>query len=320
MGTDHRQQGFSLIELMIAVTLSLVVGAAVISLLLQTKRSNLQNDNIARMQENARIAMQILREDLLHATFMGSTDTPTGVNTTTFAPTAPSPDCGPNGNAYTVGAISNQLSYAYSQTPAQVSAAYGCIASDDVRGDGTNVLVIKRAAAETVTPAANDNIVYVHANQNQGALYHNNGGAAPSFGTDRPYRAHIYYVDDQLVLSREYLRNGAAPAMVKEALVEGIEWFHVDFGIDSEGDGDTAPDYYTRAPTAAELANAVTARIYVLVQAPERGNDLGYVNDKIYYLGSADPLGPFNDTISRRVYATTVVLKNPRIRALMNNP
>lgn len=123
-----------------------------------------------------------------------------------------------------------------------------------------------------------------------------------------------------------------------EALVEGVEGFRVEYGIDNVSDsgaavnlgqaitwansvtktsptnrGDGAPDgSYIRCTTAtpctaAQLANAVAVKIYVLVRNEKQTP--GYQDTKTYHLGST-PLGPFNDGYKRHLFTQTVRLTN----------
>lgn len=59
-----RQQGFSLIELMIAITLALLLMAGVMQFMTSSRQTFELNSDISRIQENGRIAMDILVKDL----------------------------------------------------------------------------------------------------------------------------------------------------------------------------------------------------------------------------------------------------------------
>ncbi len=65
------QAGMSLIELMIAMTLGLVVLGGVATAFLGSKQSYRVNDNLARMQESARYAFDILSKDIRMAGYFG---------------------------------------------------------------------------------------------------------------------------------------------------------------------------------------------------------------------------------------------------------
>ena len=110
-------------------------------------------------------------------------------------------------------------------------------------------------------------------------------------------------------LCRKTLTTSAATLALdsSECLVEGIENLQIEFGLDNSVPIDFVPDYYEKAPTAAELERAVTARIYLLARslAPMPG----YSNDKSYNLG-AITIAALDDGYYRRVLQTTVMLRN----------
>ena len=60
MKKDLNQKGFALIELMIGLVLGLFVTGIVITVFMQSKRSYNQDDEIARLQENGRYALQVM--------------------------------------------------------------------------------------------------------------------------------------------------------------------------------------------------------------------------------------------------------------------
>ena len=63
----NRISGFSLIELMVAITLGLVLTAGMIQLFSSTKLTFQTNDGLARVQENGRFAIEILKRELRQA-------------------------------------------------------------------------------------------------------------------------------------------------------------------------------------------------------------------------------------------------------------
>lgn len=65
------QRGLTLIELMIAVVLALVVTAAVVAVMISSKKAYVTQDKLARVQENGRFAMHYLMQDIRMAKYMG---------------------------------------------------------------------------------------------------------------------------------------------------------------------------------------------------------------------------------------------------------
>lgn len=65
------QSGFTLVELMIAITISLLIMLALISVFINLSRNNNELSKTNLQIENGRLAMQLLQDDLAHAGFWG---------------------------------------------------------------------------------------------------------------------------------------------------------------------------------------------------------------------------------------------------------
>lgn len=61
---DDEHKGFTLVEILVALSLSLVLIGGMLSVLLSSKQAYLRKDNIALMQENLRVAADLLRKSL----------------------------------------------------------------------------------------------------------------------------------------------------------------------------------------------------------------------------------------------------------------
>ena len=61
------EQGFSLVELMVAMTLGLIVVAAAISILIANRSTYAANQGLSRVQENARASFELMARDLRNA-------------------------------------------------------------------------------------------------------------------------------------------------------------------------------------------------------------------------------------------------------------
>lgn len=70
-----RERGFTMVEMMVALTLSLVLLGAITYVVVNSNKSYNTTDSLARLQENARFAMEFITRDLRRAGYMGcSTD------------------------------------------------------------------------------------------------------------------------------------------------------------------------------------------------------------------------------------------------------
>lgn len=177
------------------------------------------------------------------------------------------------------------------------------------------------------------------------------------FANKRKFISNIYYIRDYAVtigdgvptlMRSQFDRKTIAgvPVLAHQAaepMIEGIEGFSVELGIDNVSDsgaavvlndainwavttpantsptnrGDGMPDgVFVRCTdavpcTAAQLTNAVAVKLYVLVRSVNMTP--GYTDTKTYAMGTTAPiltLGPFNDGYKRHLYTQTVRLIN----------
>jgi type IV pilus assembly protein PilW len=106
-------------------------------------------------------------------------------------------------------------------------------------------------------------------------------------------------------LKRIELQSG--PSWNTVSLVQGIENFQVEYGIDTSGDG--VPDSYVTAPANTnDWSNVVALRIHLLVRNID--TTPGYKDTKQYNLGLAGTTAAANDAYKRHVYTALVRVNN----------
>ncbi len=323
MNYRSRQTGFSLIELMIAMLLGLVIMAGLVNLFLQTKRSFNQNESIARMQEDARFALDTIVTDLSMAGMLADLLTPQGMGFDTTL--ALGVDCGPAGFPNWAFSMINlagdyvAMESVDNATDGTANGAHSCLAAGDVK-PGTDILTIKRVAGRA-QPAPEAGRVYLRTNGTAGLLFTEPVSAAPPIIVPIPfqdweYLPVIYYVQNYAfapgdgipTLCRKVLSPvGGASSMTSECLARGVEDLQVEYGIDTDNDG--SANVYLTAPLASQMSQVVSAKIYLLMRSEDA--DLSYDNDKVYTLSNAAPFTP-NDNFYRRTFSTTVGIRNLR--------
>ncbi len=65
--SPHKTKGFTLVELLVALVLGLVILGGVLSIFSETRRSFRLNENLSRVQENARFGFEVLARELREA-------------------------------------------------------------------------------------------------------------------------------------------------------------------------------------------------------------------------------------------------------------
>lgn len=357
------QAGISLVELMVAMVLGLLLATALGALFVNVSSTNNEMAKTNSQIENGRFAMQILQNDLAHVGFWGSY-VPNYDNLSFSTVPNDVPDTVPNPcaawnslDAKNLIGIGVQVYDAAASFPTGTSCATGAVQNVKV---GTDILVVRHlepclpgqgncdadnanrlyfqstlCASESATPYVLGNTGFTLKTRACGLV------TAPK----RRYLSHIYYVQQvgtgvpTLVRSELDWNGTALEQGAAVALVEGVEDFRVELGIDSlsasgaavnyaaaiawaapplqaaptnRGNGSVDGNYIrctTASPcTAAQLTNAVAASVHLLVRA--RDATAGYTDSKSYVLGAAGTVGPFNDNFKRHVFTSTVRFNN----------
>jgi type IV pilus assembly protein PilW len=90
-------------------------------------------------------------------------------------------------------------------------------------------------------------------------------------------------------------------------LVEGIESLQILFGVTNSPPSGPPNQYYKANDVNLNWANVVSVRIGILARTPNQQD--ADVDTRTYDVNGT-VLGPFNDRNSRRVFMTTVSLRN----------
>lgn len=313
-------RGFSLIELMVSLAIGVVMTFGVVNLFLQSKTSFLQDEEIARMQENGRFALRLISRELAMTGFVGGLVDMDEISTA-LTITASS-DCGTG-----MLATGTAVEHTNNAATATINNSHKCLTNNQLQ-NGTDVILVRRTLDTphmtdgTVATALENNTVYLRvedygasATLIKGSSFSAGDKTAGSTVDAWEYRPILFAIrqysqtsgDGIPTLCREVLTTTTGTvAPTGDCLVEGIEAIHVDFGLDTDDPPDYEVDIYDAAPTVAELATAVTARIYVLARSINTVPN--YTNDKTYKMGSTSVTA--SDSFYRRMFETTVVMRN----------
>ncbi|MGD8941496.1 MAG: PilW family protein [Gammaproteobacteria bacterium] len=85
------QKGMTIVEIMVAITISLVLLSGVAQIFLSSKQSYRMNEELARLQENGRIVLDLLSQDVRMIGYQGCAD-PEDIPATIVANNAPTSD------------------------------------------------------------------------------------------------------------------------------------------------------------------------------------------------------------------------------------
>lgn len=305
------QRGISLVEVMVAMTIGIFLSIGAVNVYLTNSRGYVENEEMARMQENGRFALRFLARELSMSGFLS------GVEPENVTPFAVTGDCATNWatNPLVSVEIVNNTTGASAVTSA--GTTLGCVS--DLQA-GSDIITVKRLAG---TPSVEDGtsnssvsgkFTYLRIDNGTGT----NGFTTGSFGSINTnidvwrYIARAIFVRNYSQAARDNIPSLCAAtlnaAMENNCVAEGVEAFQIEFGVDTNGDN--SANYFVTNPDTSSN-DVVAARIYVLMRSI--GEVGGYSNDAVYQMGSTAVNGgaAFNDGYYRKVYSTTVKLRNP---------
>ncbi|MEM6513616.1 MAG: PilW family protein [Pseudomonadota bacterium] len=324
----HKQQyGTTLIELMVALAIGsfLIIGA--VQIYNQSRQAFVINESIARVQETAQFAMDIVESDIRMSSNWGRTSRSLSIEGRSLSGNA-------NPNSLTVPTDCGAqwvLDLGLPVDGDNNTYALGCDPTGTAMAN-SDVLTVRRAS---VTPTADATLLngklYVQSTRIQGDIVVGDGSTLVPVPVDAsdPSTHNLmissYYVatDSTLIpgtpsLRRKILQmNGGSMSIIDEEVAPGVENLQVQFGVDL--DQDNTVDRYVNPgdevydPLASGYvpgARVMTARIWMIVRASRI--EVGIQDDRSYEPGDRD-LGTPTDSFRRMQISKTILLRNSLI-------
>ena len=297
------QQGMTLIEIMIAMLLGLFLIASVMQIYIGSKQSSRMLENLSRMQENGRFAMDFISRDIREADYWGclqnGLDDVGAANKTKYSIT--------NGLTGTEGASGNpdgitmrggkgESIAVQSQTSANTNITITAAATGNELQAGEAVLITDCGGGVgdifTVAGVAGGTVVSQDITGGQ--------DISKAYGAG----ASIHH----LVTSIYFIQAGALQRTINGTtteLVEGIEDMQILYGEDT--DNDFTPNYYVSADNVVDMDNVVSVRVNLLAVSAD--NNL--TTAPIDYEFSGNTITPTaGDRKLRREFSSTIAVRN----------
>lgn len=331
------QAGVSLIELMVALVIGLFLILGAVTVYTQSRSTYQAIDATSRVQEKARYAMSVLESDVRMANFWGLNAradyiivdrdaVPGGVKLQAIDELAAViDDCAAD---WVI-----DLTEYVGGTDGGYTALSGCTPSLGSHVAGTDVLVVRRASSERLL-AANSmkpDGLYIQTGRIKGTVFSTAVTCSPLVEECIPTEylppkseTHDlvvlgYFVSSastgdstQPSLRRKRLVNGDTGARImEEEILNGIEDFQVQFGVDTDATPDGNADIFVN-PGDAELADGpvVAVRIWLRVRSDEQ--DFTYYDAGTYQYG--DMTSPATISDADRRYRRVVIEKTIELR------
>jgi type IV pilus assembly protein PilW len=278
-------RGFTVIEMAVVLALSVAVLGMILQIFSSNRENALVQDNLARMQENARIAVQALQEGIRVAGFAGEIQEYWNIEFSTTQPVGTvSGECFDRVSSsgfrwvapfVTVGTspplVAPKLYGVNGMTNSTIGDFAGCLQANGF-ASGTDVLSLHYVGPETFADSAfaiTANNLYVRANLFNGLVFRSNGSTPPSDSWAGGPNTAIYPLQAAVYFARGCSNAGAnnvcgdtgddsIPSLVRKSLqpsgtlttevvAEGVVGFQVRYGIDTNATSDGTANRYVDA-------------------------------------------------------------------------
>lgn len=311
--------GFTLVEMMIAMTIGLGIVAALVAVLATSSSSTRSNDRTSELMANGRHALNTMKQELRQAGFRGYT----------WAEPLAAAALGTLGNecleaGASAGSFVSNIRQGVWGASKVNPFANSCIPPASYAPDN-DVLVVRRVAS-TASTTLNAGTVYFQSSYSSGQVFR--GGTAPGFA-DNPtpvatfaVQVYVYYISPFTLSANE---NPRVPAlyrvalqsdgnMSRELVASGVERLKVQYGKLSQGAAPTLQFFDALSGNSSSSAvsdwdSVHAVRIWLLVrnETPEPG----YVHSQSYTLGSQTyDYSSAPDSYRRQLFSSVVQLRN----------
>ena len=308
----NQQQGFSLIEMMLAMVIGIIIMGGILSVYTNTRDLQRSSEDQVNLVTDARFALETIGYDLRHAGVFGGTNIPSLISCRMGDPSCPA------ALPLATGDCHNQWFINIDQPifggESVIPAGYTCILNHQAN---TDVLVVRYADSNPVATASLvGGTTYVRSNYLAGQLFI--GTAQPVIPDDtgtltanHQLYSRAYYIsnftntpgDGMPSLRRVDMING--PQVQDQLILPGATNLQVQYGEDLDGDGSI--DQFVNADAVTDFAKVYAARLWVLIKTEREEKGL---NTARTYTIAGNVVNTPNDGYRRLLISSVVKMRN----------
>ena len=311
--TKHKQQqGFSLVEMMLAMLIGIIIMGGILSVYTNTRDLQRSSEDQVNLVTDARFALETMGYDLRHAGVFGGTNITTLINCRMGDASCPAAMPAAPGDCH------NQW-YTNIDQPifggeGVVPTGYTCILGHKAN---TDVLVVRYADSNPVdTASLASGTAYVRSNYLAGQLF--TGTAEPvipdnsgSLTANHLLYSRAYYISDYTntpgdglsSLRRVDLVNG--PQVQDQLILPGATNLQVQYGEDLDDDGGI--DQFVNADLVSDFGKVYAVRLWVLIKTERE--EKGLNTARTYNIAGITINTP-NDGYRRLLISSVIKMRN----------
>lgn len=312
-----RIKGFTLTELLIAMTLAMVLILMLITTFSTLGRSGRQIQQLAELQQNAQLVSGLFQNELVNVGFWGGFASPDLAANLTL-PISPANDCAAPGiDSGSFPTLGQSFITLYARK-VSASSELNCVSS---AVKGSEILQLKRLAGQVFDgEALKENRFFMETDWDHSRFVDVASTGKQQGLTYYPYQHVVFYIQNQSVdgiqipvlMRKRLIRNDAGNAsMSTDSVIDGVERMHFEFSFDSNLDGKVNYHLPTSQISDAHwqqnYGRIVGIKYHVLLRT--RQADPNYINNNHYQMGQEE-FEATGDHYRRLLISSSVILPN----------
>jgi type IV pilus assembly protein PilW len=309
-------RGFTLLELLVSLTLGLILTAFLLGTVLATQQSNRQTQQLVQLQQNAQMLTSLFQAELPNLMFFaGRSLADVAVASHQLAPVLG--DCGSATDAGSFPEPGLPYLTLYAEL-VQKKQHLSCVSQPKT---GSELLQLKRivGSSQTATQMRSNRFYFETSAASNRFVSSSTADLMPE-ATYWPYSHQVFYISEQkysdknvpVLMRKRLIRNAAGQSvMTTDSIVDGVERMHFEFGLDANLDGQV--DYYlSTVQMRPEHWQQQKHRIKFYLLLRSLDEDFSYQNNQLYQMGQQWFKAP-SDPFRRLLVSSSVAFSNTRL-------
>lgn len=312
-------RGYTLLEVLVSLTLGLVLMTFLIGSLFATQQSNRQTQQLVQLQQNSQMLTSLFQTELPNLMFFAGHSLADVASASHQLP-AVLGDCISEPDTGSFPLAGQPYVSLYAELVSK-QAHLSCLSQPK---PGSELLQFKRLIGSSLSA------IQMRANR----FYFESSAASLRFVTSStadlvpnsvywPFSHQVLYISEQkhsgnivpVLMRKRLIRNAAGqPVMTTDSVLDGVERMHFEFGLDANLDGQV--DYYLSTEQMQsqhwqqQKHRIINIKFYLLLRSLDE--DYSYQNNQLYQMGQQWFKAP-SDPFRRLLVSSSVAFSNTRL-------
>lgn len=312
-------RGFTLLELLVSLTLGLVLMVFLIGTLFATQQSNRQTQQLVQLQQNAQMLMSLFQTELPNLMFFAGHSL-ADVASASHQLSPVLGDCAVEVDSGSFPTSGQPYLTLYAQL-VKANNHMSCLSQPK---PGSELLQFKRIIGSSLSATQmRTNRFYLETSPADRRFVSGSSSDLQPDSLYWPFSHQVFYISEQkhqgevvpVLMRKRLIRNAAGQAvMTTDSIMDGVERMHFEFGLDANLDGQV--DYYLSTAQMQpqhwqqQKHRIINIKFYLLLRSLDE--DFSYQNNQLYQMGQEWFKAP-SDPFRRLLVSSSVAFSNTRL-------